>query len=109
MFSLRMDVEKIRPAGGHVLVRLKKPEESTPSGIIIPDSARKLDTMEATVVAVGPGTWAERGHRRIEPEVKKGDRVLVGRHAGVNPTPKFRPDPDMLIVIEDELLAVLED
>jgi chaperonin GroES len=53
---------------------------------------------------VGPGKLDDSG-KRVAPEVKKGDRVLIGKYSGTDI--KF-DDEEYLIVREDEILGVIE-
>jgi chaperonin GroES len=93
---------KVKPLGDRVLVKRVEPEEKVKSGIIIPDTAKEKP-MEGKVVAVGAGKTDENG-KRIAMDVKKGDRVLIGKYAGT----EFKlDDTDHVIVREDEILGVL--
>ncbi len=66
---------KMIPLGDRVIVRLLDKEETKKGGIIIPDTAKERPH-EGEVIAVGKGRRTNSGER-IEPEVKKGDRVLL--------------------------------
>ena len=94
---------KIIPLYDKVLVKRIDVEEKTKSGIIIPDTAKEKP-IEAKVIAVGPGKRTEDG-RRMEPMVKKGDRVLFAKWSGN----EIKIDgEEHLVMSEDEILAVLE-
>ena len=93
----------IKPLADRVLVkRLAEEEEQKEGGIIIPDTAKEKP-QEAEVVAVGPGSLDD--GKRIEPEVKAGDKVLIGKYSG---TEVKIEGEDYLIIREDELLAIVE-
>ena len=93
---------KVKPLGDRVLIRRVEPEETKKGGIIIPDTAKEKP-MEGKVMAVGSGKYDENG-KRIAMDVKKGDRVLIGKYAGT----EFKlDDDDHVIVREDEILGVL--
>ncbi len=93
---------KVKPLGDRVLIRRVEPEETRKGGIIIPDTAKEKP-MEGKVMAVGAGKYDENG-KRIAMDVKKGDRVLIGKYAGT----EFKlDDDDHVIVREDEILGVL--
>ena len=93
----------IKPLADRVLVkRLDEEEEQKVGGIIIPDTAKEKP-QEAEVVAVGPGSLDD--GKRIEPEVKAGDKVLIGKYSGNEV--KIEGE-DYLIIREDELLAIVE-
>ena len=93
---------KVKPLGDRVLIKRVEPEETKKGGIIIPDTAKEKP-MEGKVMAVGSGKYDENG-KRIAMDVKKGDRVLIGKYAGT----EFKlDDDDHVIVREDEILGVL--
>ena len=94
---------KIKPLADRVLVkRLDSAEEHKIGGIIIPDTAKEKP-QEAEVVAVGPGRLED--GKRVAPEVKKGDKVLIGKYSGTEV--KLDGD-DYLIMREDDILAVID-
>lgn len=53
---------------------------TSPSGIIIPDTAKKEKPEQGVVLAVGPGKWDEDGEKRIPMDVKEGDRVVFAKY-----------------------------
>ncbi len=92
----------IKPLSDRVLVRrLEDDEEQKVGGIIIPDTAKEKP-QEAKVVAVGPGRLEEGKH--VAPEVKKGDKVLIGKYSGTEV--KINGD-EHLIMREDDILAIV--
>jgi chaperonin GroES len=92
-----------RPLGDRVLVRRVEEEEKTKGGIIIPDTAKEKP-QEGEVIAVGPGARDEAG-KRIEPDVKVGDRILFGKWSGS----EVRLDgEDLLIMKESDILGVVD-
>jgi chaperonin GroES len=93
---------KMKPLNDHVLVKRMEPEETVKSGIIIPDTAKEKP-MEARVVAVGVGRLNDSG-KRIELEVKAGDRVLIGKYTG---TEVRLEDVEHVIVREEEILGIV--
>ncbi len=73
----------IKPLGDRVIVRpLTEAEAGTtsPSGIIIPDTAKKEKPEQGVVLEVGPGKWDEDGEKRLPLEVKAGDRVIFSKY-----------------------------
>src|SRR6266498_3928317 len=70
----------VKPLSDRVLVKRLEPEQKAKSGIIIPDTAKEKP-LEGKVVAVGAGRLDDNG-KRIAPEVKAGDRILVGKYTG---------------------------
>jgi chaperonin GroES len=92
----------VKPLGDRVLIKRVEPEEKKKGGIIIPDTAKEKP-MEGKVMAVGAGKYDESG-KRIAMDVKKGDRVLIGKYAGT----EFKlGEDDHVIVREDEILGIL--
>jgi chaperonin GroES len=92
----------IRPLHDQILVKRIEQEEVSPGGIHIPATAREKPT-EAHVVAVGKGKVLDNG-AVVEPSVKAGDRVLLGRYAGT----EIKIDgEEHLILKEGEVLAVI--
>lgn len=78
-----VDASPIKPLGDRVIVRpLTDTENGTtsPSGIIIPDTAKKEKPEQGIVLAVGPGKWNEDGDKRLAVEVKVGDRVVFSKY-----------------------------
>ncbi len=71
---------KVKPLADRILVKRVEEEEVVRGGIIIPDSAKEKP-QEGKVVAVGPGRLGEDG-KRLPMEVKKGNRILMGKYAG---------------------------
>ncbi len=71
---------KIKPLGDRVIVMPKAAEETTKSGIFLPDTAKEKPS-EGTVVAVGPGKVTEEG-KVLNMELKVGDNVLYGKYSG---------------------------
>ncbi len=94
---------KIRPLGDRILVKREEPSETVRGGIIIPDSAKEKP-QEAKVVAVGKGKIDDNG-KLIPMEVKKGDRILMGKYAG---TEVKINDVEHIIMREDDVLAIIE-
>ena len=91
-----------RPLHDRVVVRRVDAEEKTKGGIIIPDTAKEKP-QEGEVVAVGPGRRTEEG-KRIEIDVKKGDRILIGKYSG---TEVKIDGTEYVILREEEVLGVL--
>lgn len=76
-------VSPVKPLGDRVIVRpLTDAEAGTtsPSGIIIPDTAKKEKPEQGVVIAVGPGKWDEDGEKRIPLDVQIGDRVIFSKY-----------------------------
>jgi chaperonin GroES len=94
----------VKPLADRILVRRIEEQETKRGGIIIPDTAKEKP-QEAEIVAVGPGRMNEEG-KRIAMEVKKGDRVLIGKYSG---TDVKIDGVEYVILREDDVLGVLAD
>jgi len=92
-----------RPLGDRVLIKRVEEETKTKGGIIIPDTAKEKP-QEGEVVAVGPGARDEDG-KRIEMDVKAGDRVLFGKWSGT----EVKVDgEDLMIMKESDILGIVD-
>ncbi len=95
---------KIRPLGDRVLVKPLDDADTSPGGIILPDTAKEKP-MSGEVIAVGAGRLNDKGER--EPlEVKVGDQVLYGKYSGTEVPAKIDGN-DYLIMRESDILAVV--
>ncbi len=94
---------KIKPLGDRILVQRIEEEETKKGGIIIPDTAKEKP-MQAKIIEVGSGRRDENG-KIIPLEVKKGDKVLIGKYAGTEVTVQ---DKEYLIMREEDVLAIIE-
>ena len=92
----------VRPLSDRVLVKRMEPEQKVKSGIIIPDTAKEKP-LEGKVVAVGAGRLDDNG-KRVQLEVKAGDRVLIGKYIG---TEVKIDDVEHVIVREEEILGII--
>lgn len=91
----------IKPLADRVLVRPDAAEETTSSGIIIPDTAKEKP-QRGTVVAAGPGK-VENG-TKVDMSVKKGDTILYGKYSGTEIT---LDGEEYLIMRESDILGIL--
>jgi chaperonin GroES len=94
---------KVQPLHDRVLIKRLEAQEVKKSGIIIPDTAKEKP-LEAEVIAVGKGRVNDDG-KVIALEVKKGDKVLIGKYSGTEVTIE---DVEHVIVREEEILAVIQ-
>lgn len=95
-------MKKFKPIQDRILVKRLEAEETTASGIIIPDAAKEKP-QEGEVVAVGDGKTLE-GGTVYKPEVKVGDKVLFSKYSGS----EVKLDgTEHLIMREDDLLGIL--
>lgn len=93
----------IKPIADRVVVEAAPAEEKTASGIYIPDTAKEKP-QQGTVVAVGPGKFAEMTGTLVPLSVKVGDVVLYGKYGGTEITYEGK---EYLIMRESDLYAVL--
>ena len=94
---------KVEPLGDKVVLKRLEAEEVTAGGIVLPDSAQERP-QQARVLSVGDGRLLEDGSRSPH-QVQEGDRVLFASYAG---TDVEVDGEELLILSEDEILAVLE-
>lgn len=92
----------VKPLEDRVVVKPSEPEEKSTGGIILPDTAKERP-QEGEVVAVGPGKISDTG-KRIQMEVKVGDKVLYGKYAG---TEVEIDGKEHLIMRESDILAII--
>ena len=92
----------VRPLADRMLVRRIEEQETKRGGIIIPDTAKEKP-QEGEVIAVGPGRMTEDG-KRIAMDVKKGDRILIGKYSG---TDVKIDGTEYTILREEDVLGVL--
>ena len=97
------EFKDIKPLADRVLVDPIEREETTASGIVLPETAKEKP-QEGLVLAVGPGRLLDNGER-APMEVKAKDRVLYAKYAG---TELKRDDKKYLILSEKDILAVLK-
>ena len=71
----------LKPLGDRLIVQAIEEEETTASGIVLPDTAKEKP-QRGKVLAVGEGRWHEDGEKRIPLDVAEGDEVLFGRYSG---------------------------
>jgi chaperonin GroES len=95
---------KLKPLGDRLIVQAIEEEETTASGIVLPDTAKEKP-QKGKVLAVGEGSWDEDGEKRIPLDVSEGDEVLYSKYGGTEVT----VDGDELLVLrESDVLAKIE-
>jgi chaperonin GroES len=93
----------LEPLEDRVIVKaLEEETQRTPTGIIIPDTAKEKP-QEGEVVAVGPGRFED--GKRIPMDVKVGDRVIYSKYGGTEV--KVERD-EYLVLSARDLLAVIK-
>jgi chaperonin GroES len=92
----------LKPLGDRVVVEPIEQEEMTPSGIVLPETAKEKP-QRGLVTAVGPGGRDEQG-KRVSLDVSVGDTVLFAKYAGT----EFKVDGKKLLILkESDLLAIV--
>jgi chaperonin GroES len=94
----------LKPLGDRLIVRATDEEETTASGLVLPDTAKEKP-QQGEVLAAGEGSWDEDGDKRIPLDVKKGDKVLYSKYGGT----EIKVDgEDLLVLRESDVLAIVE-
>ena len=91
---------KLKPLGDRLIVQAVEEEETTTSGIVLPDTAKEKP-QKGEVLAVGDGNRDEKGER-IPLDVATGDVVLYSKYGGT----EVKVDgEDLLVLRESDVLA----
>ena len=94
----------LKPLGDRLIVRAVEEEETTSSGIVLPDTAKEKP-QKGEVLAVGDGNWDDEGEKRIPLDVSVGDTVLYSKYGGT----EVKVDgEDLLVLRESDVLAKVE-
>lgn len=94
----------IKPLEDRILVQPLDAEQTTASGLVIPDTAKEKP-QEGKVLAVGPGRFDEDGDKRIPLDISVGDVVVYSKYGGTEI--KFEGE-DYLILSARDVLAVID-
>src|SRR5690348_10449192 len=90
----------LKPLGDRLIVEVLEEEETTVSGIVLPDTAKEKP-QRGRVLAVGPGSRDENG-KYIQMDVEEGDEVVFSKYGGTEI--KVGTD-EYLILRESDVLA----
>jgi len=93
----------LKPLGDRLIVQPVEEEETTASGIVLPDTAKEKQS-KGKVLAVGDGAINEDGTRRPL-DVAEGDIVLYSKYGGTEVTVEGE---DLLVLRESDVLARVE-
>lgn len=96
----------LQPLDDRILVQRVASEEKTAGGILLPDTAKEKP-QKGKVVSVGPGKVKKDGGRAAM-QVKVGDTILFTSWAGDEIKKQFSTAEDLLIMREEDVLAVIE-
>ncbi len=92
----------LKPLGDRLVVEPKEREQTTPSGLVLPETAAEKP-QEGEILAVGPGRRDDDG-KRIKLDVKVGDRVLYAKYGGTEVKIEGKK---LLILKESDVLAIV--
>lgn len=93
----------IKPLEDRIVVRQVEAEQTTASGLVIPDTAKEKP-QEGEVVAVGAGRFDDKGER-VPMDVKVGDKVVFSKYGGTEL--KYGSD-EFLVLGSRDILAIIE-
>jgi len=94
---------KLKPLADRLVVKPLEEEEVTPSGIVLPETAKEKP-QKGEVMAVGPGARDDEG-KRIQMDVAVGNKVLFAKYSGT----EIKMDGQKLLILrESDILAILE-
>jgi chaperonin GroES len=91
---------KLKPLGDRLIVKAVEEEETTASGIVLPDTAKEKP-QRGKVLAVGEGKIGDDG-KRVPIDVSDGDEVLYSKYGGTEITVD---GDDLLVLRESDVLA----
>jgi chaperonin GroES len=93
----------LKPLGDRLVIEPIEQEEVTAGGIVLPETAKEKP-QQGKVLAVGPGARDDEG-KRIEMDVKVGDKVLYAKYSGT----EFKMNSKKYLILrESDLLAILD-
>ena len=95
---------KLVPLEDRIVVRTAEAEETTVSGLVIPDTAKEKP-QQGEVLAVGPGRRAENSGELIPLGITVGDTVVYSKYGGTEIT---IDGDDLLILTSRDVLAIVE-
>ena len=91
----------LKPLEDRIVVRASEPEETTVSGLVIPDTAKEKP-QQGEVLAVGPGRRSENTGELIPVDVSVGDTIVYSKYGG---TEIAVDGEDLLILTSRDVLA----
>ena len=92
----------IKPLEDRILVRTLDAEQTTASGLVIPDTAKEKP-QEGEVLAVGPGRVDDNGNR-VPLDVSVGDKVIYSKYGGTEV--KYAGEEYLILSARDVLAVV---
>jgi chaperonin GroES len=95
---------KLQPLDDRIVVKPNDAEQTTASGLVIPDTAKEKP-QQGKVLAVGAGRRSEQTGNLIPLDVKVGDTVVYSKYGGTEITIDGQ---DLLILTSRDVLAIVE-
>ena len=92
----------IKPLEDRIVIRQVEAEQTTASGLVIPDTAKEKP-QEGEVVAIGPGRVDDNGNR-VPMDIAVGDKVIYSKYGGTEV--KYGGE-DLLVLSSRDVLAVV--
>ena len=93
----------IKPLEDKIVLQVIEAEQTTASGLVIPDTAKEKP-QEGEVVAVGPGRFNEDGDERIPMDISVGDKVIYSKYGGTEV--KYGGEEYLILSARDVLAIV---
>ena len=93
----------IKPLEDRIVVKPLDAEQTTASGLVIPDTAKEKP-QEGEVVAVGPGRFNDDGDERIPMDISAGDKVIYSKYGGTEV--KYSGEEYLILSARDVLAIV---
>ena len=94
---------KLKPLDDRIVVKPNEAEQTTASGLVIPDTAKEKP-QQGEVLAVGPGRWSDDKGTHTPLDIKVGDIVLYSKYGGTEITDAGK---DLLILTSRDVLAIV--
>lgn len=93
----------LQPLEDRIVVKPGESEETTASGLVIPDTAKEKP-QQGEVLAVGPGRFGE-DNNRVPMDISVGDTVVYSKYGGTEITVEGQ---DVLILNARDVLAIIK-
>jgi chaperonin GroES len=93
----------LKPLDDRIVVKPNEAEQTTASGLVIPDTAKEKP-QQGAVIAVGPGRWSDDKGAHSPLDVNVGDTVLYSKYGGTEVT---IDGEDLLILTSRDVLAIV--
>ncbi|HEX9683374.1 MAG TPA: co-chaperone GroES [Acidimicrobiales bacterium] len=94
----------LQPLGDRVVVRPSESEETTASGLVIPDTAKEKP-QQGEILAAGPGARSEQTGEIVPLDVEVGQTVIYSKYGGTEIT---EGGEDLLILNSRDILAIVK-